>query len=617
MSPFFIDLFESISLPVIGPSSDGLYFNLFYLLAFLTLTIWMIFEGKKQKLPWISWLLILAATRLAFIIGTKIITYNISDWSYFFETIQLPPAHGKVIIGGFILGLAIFLLLIKIFRFPLTSLDTLAFAFPISIAIQRMGCLIAGCCFGTPTLLPWGVSYSQGTWPHYHHFVEGWISSGNSLPVHPFPIYEALNGVFVAFLVWSFRKKINAEGGLFLLSLGLWAFFRTGIEFFRDPAAHAMGGELLGGMKIMQWLILTFAVVAFVIFAYREVHFSKTSQKPESIRPSQFVLCTFLFITVVATWSLRNWLGETELLAMNLLLFPCIGLSAVYLFHRNTVPALRWTMLALLTLPVFLMSQTWEKNTKSDSTEKKSYDYIKLGYGGGDFFSEGKYLISGPANDCGSNYLYKTFEYDYWNTGVGVGRVTEKEKGWLSYGANGSFGKFNETMVDTSIVNSFNSFSIQPHILWESKWYAAGMGLHLGNFYWGDINQTKSQDSPSFTSIVVKGNVYPSFYGRIGREKILFVDYSFSNAFPSPFPGLRSQFGVGSGFGLPKGNYLKFGVNNVGEFFQAVITPNERFQFTSLYSWRASHYYSGSNTGVKNSQFLVSLQYNVNHKIQK
>ena len=44
---------------------------------------------------------------------------------------------------------------------------------PLALAVARLGCLAAGCCHGTPTLLPWGVAIDAG-----------------ALRVHPTPAYE-------------------------------------------------------------------------------------------------------------------------------------------------------------------------------------------------------------------------------------------------------------------------------------------------------------------------------------------------------------------------------------------------------------------------------------------
>ncbi len=85
---------------VLGGQQGAYFFNLFYLLAFLVATIWMLLEGNQRKIPWVSWLLVLAFSRLFFIVGTKVISYSYSDWVTAFYQFELSQTTEKVIIEG-------------------------------------------------------------------------------------------------------------------------------------------------------------------------------------------------------------------------------------------------------------------------------------------------------------------------------------------------------------------------------------------------------------------------------------------------------------------------------------------------------------------------------------
>lgn len=598
---------------VLGSPRGGFYFDLFYLAAFLFATVFMLWEGYKRKIHWVSWLLVLAFTRLAFIVGTKIISYTPSDWSYAFTHMELAPTSHKVIIGGFILGIGAFLSTIRLFRIPIGSLDALAIAVPFSIAIQRIGCFILGCCFGTVTDLPWGVHYGFGTYAHFHQFSEGLIQANalSSLPVHPFQLYEALNGILVGFLLLKYRKMIKCEGGLFLLSIGLWAFFRTGIEFYRDPYAHAMGGELLLGMKLMQWMLLTFSLGSFLIFYFREKNWKDSKVMSFSLIPSQKSVWILLIFTVVLTWTLRNWLSGVELLAMNLMLFPAIALSAKFLFETNVSHSHRWATLAMMIMPIFLMSQTWEEKEVKDSTQTKSFDFFNLGYSSGSFYSETKFQTS-PDDGCGPGYDYESYKNSYWNVGVGYGKSKLVDDAILTYGANLSYGIYTESMLSTNIQNRYTLISVSPYFRYDWKWVGLGLGAHLGKNYWADIpdniidSRTKTTSSKSFP-------IYPMTYLRIGREEIIFLDGGIGNAFPSPFPGMRYEAAIGTGFGLPKGNKFRIGTSAVGEFIQAQILPGANWQGTFTYLWR-NEYVFGLSEEMPNRQVFLGLQYRFNHR---
>jgi prolipoprotein diacylglyceryltransferase len=586
--------------------NGGFYFDLFYLLAFATATVWMLLEGNRRKIQIVSWLLVLAFSRLFFIVGTKVITYQGADLMLAFSQLELVPTNQKVVLGGFIFGLIAFIIAAKAFRLPIGSLDAMAIAMPISLAIQRMGCFLVGCCFGTPTASPFGVRYSVGTLPHFHHVQTGAIAASNplSLPVHPFQLYEAFNGLLVAFIVWRYRKHIKSSGGLFLLSIGAWATIRFFLEFFRDPVAHAMGGGLILGLKLMQWILLLTALATLYLLYRREVGGFQTKPADYSQSPKPMVVWSFLLVTVVFTWSLRNWLSGTELLAMNLMLLPAIALSAHFLFKVHTVPAYRWTMLSTLVLPLFLMSQTWEQTDKKDSLATKSFDFVNFGFSGGSLFSEAYYLTSGSGQGCGSSYSYEYFKNSYWNAGFGYGREKEVGKNHLTYGLNGSFGSFTETKIANGAATDRFLFSINPYVRYDWEWVGIGGGLHLGNLYWADAVDNES--STAVISTAAKNSpIFPQTYLRVGPERIFFVDGGLGNAFPTPFPGMRLEMAVGSGFGLPRGNKFRFGGNFYGTFVSGQFMLNKQWQANALYLW-------SSNSGLgyeTTSQVLLGLQY--------
>lgn len=60
-----------------------------------------------------------------------------------------------------------------------------------TLAVARLGCLSAGCDYGSPTDLPWGLRYAAETPAWHAHVAQGLVdtSARLSAPTHPFPIY--------------------------------------------------------------------------------------------------------------------------------------------------------------------------------------------------------------------------------------------------------------------------------------------------------------------------------------------------------------------------------------------------------------------------------------------
>src|SRR5215472_7734815 len=103
-------------------------------------------------------------------------------------------AGGLTYYGGFLGASAAAVWLLKRDRFPFwKAADMAGFTVPLGLAFGRMGCLMAGCCFGAPCKLPWAISFpwqsAASESPHKAHLLASarmW-----SLPVHPTQIYES------------------------------------------------------------------------------------------------------------------------------------------------------------------------------------------------------------------------------------------------------------------------------------------------------------------------------------------------------------------------------------------------------------------------------------------
>lgn len=111
----------------------------------------------------------------------------------------------------------------------------------IGYAIGRVGCLIAGCCFGTPTELPWGVAYPE---PHSH-------------PAAVYHVLLALPLGYLAFKAYGTPGRPLAVG---LLGYGVGRFL---LEFLRGDAIPT---EL--GLSVAQLGSIGFAVAGLCLWEF-------------------------------------------------------------------------------------------------------------------------------------------------------------------------------------------------------------------------------------------------------------------------------------------------------------------------------------------------------------
>ncbi len=182
-------------------------------------------------------------------------------WSYWEEDFAARPlwqifnfrAGGLVFYGGLVGATLAAVLFARARRVPLAPLgDALAPSIALGHAFGRVGCLINGCCHGTPTTLPWAVHYADN--PEL-------AGAG----VHPTQAYEALLllGLSAA-LAAQFRRR-RFPGQTVALYLVAYAVLRFGVEFWRgDYGAHRVLGlkpgqafslvVLAAGASLYLWL---------------------------------------------------------------------------------------------------------------------------------------------------------------------------------------------------------------------------------------------------------------------------------------------------------------------------------------------------------------------------
>jgi phosphatidylglycerol---prolipoprotein diacylglyceryl transferase len=177
-------------------------------------------------------------------------------------------AGGLTYYGGLIGASLAAWWLLKRDRFPFwKAADMAGFGIAIGLGFGRMGCLLAGCCFGVESRSRWAMAFP----PHSPasesqakaHLLES--SSDWSHAVLPTQIYEsAMSLAIAAFCLLYVHPRKRYDGQVFVAFLGLYAVGRFLLEFLR---ADDRGGLL--GLSTSQLIGLALAVVAAVIHVRR------------------------------------------------------------------------------------------------------------------------------------------------------------------------------------------------------------------------------------------------------------------------------------------------------------------------------------------------------------
>lgn len=189
-------------------------------------------------------------------VGGKFFFY-LEDPTFYFSS----PEHltknfrnGFVFYGSLITVLPMLIWYFRKHRLPVwPMLDIMAFVALILHSFGRMGCFLAGCCYGKPT---------EGfIFVTYHDHLG---AAPTDVHLHPTQLYSITLLVCIFVILWMFKRYKRFEGQLFMLYIMIYATGRAVIEMYR--------GDIRRGFLIEDWLShsqgISIVLIAIVAFFY-------------------------------------------------------------------------------------------------------------------------------------------------------------------------------------------------------------------------------------------------------------------------------------------------------------------------------------------------------------
>lgn len=185
------------------------------------------------------------------IIGAKLFMF-LFDWreywanpSEIFSRATLQAAG--VFQGGLLLALIVAYFYMKMMGLPwLRTADVFAPGISLGHAIGRLGCLMAGCCFGRECSMPWAITF-------HNEAARALSDTPINVPLHPTQLYESIGDLAIfAFLYWR-NGKAHRPGEIIGLYLALYSALRIVVEFFRFHEQNTVVG-----LSLTQWISAAF-----------------------------------------------------------------------------------------------------------------------------------------------------------------------------------------------------------------------------------------------------------------------------------------------------------------------------------------------------------------------
>ena len=198
-----------------------------------------LYEARRLQWPLDQTLSVMAGCVLGGALGAVLGSALFSGWAELPARVQALSWDGRTVVGGLGGGFVGVELAKKWVGFRGSTGPAFALAVPLGHALGRIGCLCAGCCFGTVTDVPWALHYPAGSVPHVVQMAQGLVTATSALPlpVHPAPIYDIAWSLGLLALLWRLRDwPWRVPGSSFRLYLLGFALGRVLLEFLRGDA---------------------------------------------------------------------------------------------------------------------------------------------------------------------------------------------------------------------------------------------------------------------------------------------------------------------------------------------------------------------------------------------
>jgi phosphatidylglycerol:prolipoprotein diacylglycerol transferase len=271
----FPELFRIGNFPI---NTYGVFLALAFLCAILIAVRLAARDGlPKEKIYDLSlWML------LASLIGSKVLMF-FTEPEYRDHPLQLISLDflrsGGVFYGGLIGAVLTGYFLMRRYDLPWwKTADACAPGIAVGNFFGRLGCFSAGCCWGKPTTLPWGLKFTE-----LGHEITG---VPIDVPLHPTQLYESFSMFIVFFFLLWLHKHKRFSGQVILFYALLYSIIRFLIEFLRDdPRGDVFGLTTRTGLSTSQLISIIIGLGALVLLIVRWRR-ALAMTKPVVIKPS-------------------------------------------------------------------------------------------------------------------------------------------------------------------------------------------------------------------------------------------------------------------------------------------------------------------------------------------
>ncbi len=221
--------------------------------------IYTTYQAKKQyhlKTETVQLLIILLI--VASVVGGKAFIFfenpalYIKNPSLLFKGLN----SGFVFYGSLLFAIPTMLFFFRIHKLSsLGMLDIMAGTTCIVHGMGRIGCFMAGCCYGTPTEGVFAVTFIDPKC----------VAEPLHTPLHPTQLYSSTAIFIILIIILFVSKRKQFDGQLFMLYLMLYAIARSILEIFRgDLDRGFLVEDIVSNSQFISILLFLGAVIIYI-----------------------------------------------------------------------------------------------------------------------------------------------------------------------------------------------------------------------------------------------------------------------------------------------------------------------------------------------------------------
>ncbi len=187
-------------------------------------------------------------------LGAKLL-FCIVEWKTFIkDPLSVLSSNGFVVYGGIILGIVAAYVYIRIKKLNFWDyFDIILPSVAITQGFGRIGCFLAGCCYGKVTDAWYGIAF------HSSHFAP------NGVKMIPTQLISAAGMFLIAAILFLYARKNPKRGCVGAMYLILYSVGRFAVEFLRNDHRGAVGI-----FSTSQFISLVMVVLGVVLFVKRK-----------------------------------------------------------------------------------------------------------------------------------------------------------------------------------------------------------------------------------------------------------------------------------------------------------------------------------------------------------